>query len=100
MDESLWPEVGKKRFTVTLTVSARASHTADPSDLESFDETQREYLRLAHALGEPTKVAERAGELLNRSLFLLEWIAFEVFLRSTIQGVLPAGLHESSRLIC
>jgi hypothetical protein len=83
--ESRWPEVGKKKFTVTVSVTARAPHTADPADMDSFEQVQQEYLRLAHSLGDPTKVAERAGELLNRSAFLLEWIAFEVFLRSTIQ---------------
>jgi hypothetical protein len=93
MGESTWPEVGKKKFTVIFEVSARAPHTADLSDVESFDETQRVYLQLAHALGEPAKVAERAGELLNRSLFLLEWIAFEVFLRSTIQELIRRHPH-------
>jgi hypothetical protein len=84
-DESEWPQVGMKTFHVTTTLTAKAIHTArDPADMESFDSVQQEYLRLAHALGEPARVAERATELLNRSAFLLEWIAFEVFLRSTV----------------
>jgi hypothetical protein len=84
-DESHWPELGKKKYAVQLKVTAKAPYETEPSNLELFEETQREYLRLAHALGNPSKVTERARELLNRSIFLLEWITFEVFLRATIQ---------------
>ena len=100
MDESKWPDVGKKKYSVTLTVTAKSPHSVDPTNLDAFDETQQEYLRLAHALGEPSKVADRAGELLNRSLFLLEWIAFEVFLRSTVQELIrrhPSVLASGKR---
>jgi hypothetical protein len=84
-DESEWPKVGMKKFHVTTIVTARGICKArDLADMDSFDSVQQEYLRLAHALGEPAQVAERATELLNRSAFLLEWIAFEVFLRSTV----------------
>jgi hypothetical protein len=93
MGESEWPELGKKKFVVTVSITAKASADLNPADLAKFEEIQQEFLRLAHALGEPGKVGERAKELLNRSVFVLEWIAFEVFLRSTIQELVRRHPH-------
>ena len=72
----------------------------DPKDAHDFEAVQRTFLSLAHSLGQPDEVAERAGEVLYRGGFLLQWIAFEVFLRSTVHELLkrhPAKIAAGNR---
>jgi hypothetical protein len=82
------PSVGKNTYEVTYRTTAHATLMTDPTDLSSFEVTQAKFLRLAHALGEPSKVAERAKEILNRTTLLLYWTVFEIFLRDTIQEMI------------
>ena len=94
------PPVGKNQYRVTLTAKARAALNVDLEDMSSFDATQAEFLRLAHALGNPAQVTERASEVLNRATLLLYWTAFEVFLRSTTHEMMrrhPALLASGKR---
>jgi hypothetical protein len=80
------PEPGKYSFAVTFTAKA---HAPIPVELEDdFEEAQQAFLSLTHALGEPEKVAEHAEEMLYRSCFLLRWVMFEVFLRSTVHELI------------
>ena len=90
------PAVGKNQYRVTLTGKARGALELDLEDMSS----QEEFLRLAHALGAPAQVAERASEVLNRATLLLYWTAFEVFLRTTIHEMMrrhPAVLGSGKR---
>jgi hypothetical protein len=91
------PQPGLNAYTVTLKATARAPVDVDLHDLSAFEQNQAQFLRLAHALGEPAKVAERVSEVLNRSALLLYWTAFEVFLRSTIHELLRRHPHKLGR---
>ena len=71
-------------YVVVESAEGTSEVEVDLEDVETFEETQRMFLAMAHALGEPNSVADRAAETLRRSCFLLHWGAFEVFLRSTI----------------
>jgi hypothetical protein len=82
------PIIGQSMYKVKYTITARAPLETDPVDLSSFEDTQAKFLRLAHALGEPSKVTERAREILNRTTLLLCWTVFEIFLRETIQEMI------------
>jgi hypothetical protein len=93
-DRSELPSVGKKSYQVTMDVTAfAASPEVDHRDASRFEETQQQYLRLAHALGEPEEVAERAQAMLTRSAILILWTNFEVFLRETIAEVIRRHPH-------
>jgi hypothetical protein len=84
------PEPGLKKFIVKVkrTEMRTKSIDLDFKDEKTFSEVQRMFLKLAHSLGEPEEVRERAEEDLYRSCFLLQWTIFEVFLRSTIQELI------------
>jgi len=87
-DTSTLPEPGKRRYTVTLRTDASVPHELDPENLDAFEATQTQFLALAHALGNPKEVASRAEAMLFRSALLLEWTAFEIYLRTTIHELL------------
>jgi hypothetical protein len=67
---------GTWRFTATAEVRAQL-----PSRLDPHDDVAHEYLRLAHALGDPAIVKPQAEAMLFRTGLLLQWTAFEVFVR-------------------
>lgn len=78
------PEIGKKKYCVSLKTKATVSIEFDALDTTNFEATQQQFLHLAHAVGKPTEVGERAEEMLYRSCLILYWTAFEVFIRSTV----------------
>jgi hypothetical protein len=78
------PEPGKKTFKVKVLITARAMIGLDNESLDGFEQTQKTYLRLAHSIGKPEEVTDRAVEMLNSSCFLLRWTMFEEFLRTSI----------------
>ena len=81
------PELGKKTYSVTLSVKANACFSADIDDMTQFERTQKTFLRLAHSIGKPEEVADRTQEMLCRSCLLLRWTVFEVFLRSSVYAL-------------
>jgi len=81
------PEPGKKTFSVKLSVKASAPLGVDVDDMTQFERTQKTFLRLAHSMGKPEQVADKAQEILYRSCFLLRWTVFEVFLRSSVHAL-------------
>jgi hypothetical protein len=94
------PAVGMNKYNVTGTDRPIRKISADLEDTSSFEATQAAFLQLAHALGAPAQVAERAKEVLNRATLLLHWTAFEVFLRSTVHEMIrrhPALLASGKR---
>lgn len=79
------PAPGKKSFAVRIEVTALADGPAyDLQDPSTFEQAQQSYLGLAHALGEPEEVGDRAQAMLARSALLVQWTNFEVFLRETV----------------
>ena len=81
------PEPGKKTFTVRLSVKASSPVGLDVDDMSQFEDTQKTFLQLAHSIGKPKQVADKARETLYRSCFLLRWTIFEVFLRSSVHAL-------------
>lgn len=81
------PKPGKKTFSVKLSVKARAPLSVDVDDMTQFERTQKTFLRLAHSIGKPEEVADKAQGILYRSCFLLTWTVFEVFLRSSVHAL-------------
>ena len=79
------PKPPMKTFVVKMKVTARAPLELGIGEAESFEQVQHQYLRLAHSLGEPDRVAQNARAMLFRSCLLLSWTAFEVYLRETLQ---------------
>lgn len=79
------PEPGEYTMRVKSEESALISTELE---LEDYERTQQTFLSLAHSLGESEEVAERAQESLHRSCFLLHWVIFEVFLRSTVHQLI------------
>lgn len=82
------PKPGKYSFQIIVRQTAHAPLPLDLEKKEAFERTQNIFLRMAHSLGEPENVAERAEEVLYRSCFLLQWTVFEVFIRSTVQELI------------
>jgi len=81
------PEPGKKIFHVKVSVKASAPLGLDVNDMSQFEDTQNTFLQLAHSIGKPEQVVDKAQEMLFRSCFLLRWTIFEVFLRSSVHGL-------------
>lgn len=84
------PELGKKKFSVkvSITAKAKAPIDLDPEDTSNFEGIQKQYLALAHAVGKPEEITKCSSELMNHSCFLLQWTIFEVFLKTTIQELI------------
>ncbi|NOS68333.1 MAG: hypothetical protein HOP33_00165 [Verrucomicrobia bacterium] len=78
------PQVGKKTFSVKVSLTAQAPLNMDVEDMSQFENVQKSFLHLAHSMGKPDEVGDRSKEMLHRSCFLLRWTVFEVFLRTTI----------------
>jgi len=62
--------------------------------MHHFDEVQRTFLKLAHSMGKPEEVGERAKEVLYRSCLVLRWTAFEAFLHSAIYDLFRSHPHK------
>jgi hypothetical protein len=94
------PAAGMNTYNIRVIDRPTRKISVDLEDTSSFEATQAAFLHLAHALGAPAQVAERAKEVLNRSTLLLYWTAFEVFLRSTVHEMIrrhPALLASGKR---
>ena len=91
------PEPGKKIFTVQVAITARAPLAMELDDIHHFDEVQRAFLTLAHSMGKPEEVGERAKEVLYRSCLVLRWTAFEVFLRAAIHDLFRSHPHKLAK---
>jgi hypothetical protein len=78
------PEPGKSKFKSEVSISATASVEVDEEQQENFEDTQKKLLALAHAVGETDDLGTKAETMLFQSSFLLQWTAFEVFVRETI----------------
>ncbi len=89
------PHCGKKSFQVSFRIKGQVSDEIEVSDKNvKIEETQTRFLQLAHALGDVESIAKRASEMLNRVVFLLEWGAFEVFLRDTFNELIRLHPHK------
>ncbi len=89
--ESELPEPGMGKYKVNATGPVLTTIGLDIDDPKTFDQVQRVFLTLAHALGSPADVAPRAELMVYRSCFILQWANFETFLRTTVQSLM--GLH-------
>ncbi|MBM6383100.1 MAG: hypothetical protein JSY10_03780 [Paenibacillus sp.] len=78
------PEPGKMKMKVKMEVSATSTIDLDPKDTQNFEGVQKEFIKLAHSIGEIDEINTRASEMLYRSCYLLRWVAFESFLRDSI----------------
>jgi hypothetical protein len=94
------PELGKKTFTVKVSILARAPVEMDVDNIDQYDQVQKTFLRLAHSIGKPEEVSDRVKEMLFQTCFLLRWTVFEVFLRTSIHELFlrhPCKLTYSKR---
>lgn len=85
--ESELPSPGKVKFRPTFSITAKTSIGIDTDDLQDFDKTQQKLVSLAHNVGEVEELGTKAETMLFQSSFLLQWTAFEVFLRETIHDL-------------
>jgi hypothetical protein len=96
------PEPGRYKVAVasfTVSVAAESDHQFDLGDPSQFEEAQSYFLRLAHAMGEPSEVSSRAEAILFRAALLLQWTSFETFVRETVETLLaehPSVIPESA----
>ena len=81
------PEPGKSKFKPQFSITAKASVELDDEKEESFEETQKRLLSLAHQVGETEELGTKAETMLYQSSFLLQWTAFEVYIRETIHDL-------------
>ena len=86
LPKSKLPKPGKSIYTATAVVDVGLDLGLDP-----HTDVQHEYLRLVHALGQPDVVKAHALRMLYRTGFLLEWAAFEVFVKQLTVALL--SLH-------
>jgi hypothetical protein len=96
----VFDRASQHEYDVTVTDRPLRTFSVDLEDMSSFKATQVAFLQLAHTLGAPAQVAERAKEVLNRATLLLYWTALEVFLRSTVHEMIrrhPALLTSGKR---
>ncbi|ARU61898.1 hypothetical protein CBW65_13295 [Tumebacillus avium] len=94
------PGYGRSSFSVEVTADAYTTLDLDPLDMDNFEQVQKTYLTLAHSLGKPDEVKNRAKEILYQGSFLLQWTIFEVYLRSTIQELIklhPTKIASSNK---
>ena len=93
----LWPEEARhlppddqpSPFRATASIQLTVNRpNLDDKDTSQFEATQAEYLRLAHAIGDPDGVMDRSSSMLYRVGLLLQWTAFEVFVRQTTKLLL------------
>lgn len=84
------PEPGKNQYSVSCKVTVSADIDLDIEDVDNFEDIQKQFLYMAHSMGKPDEVTERASEMFYRSSLIHHWTAFEVYLRSAI--------HELFRL--
>jgi hypothetical protein len=94
------PPPMRKTYRVTAKISAVISDSEELEDVDEVEAARQRYLGLAHSLGEPSQVAERASAVLYRVGLLLQWTAFEVFLRQVTEILIrrhPAVLGKGSR---
>jgi hypothetical protein len=82
------PQPGKSKYAISIT--ARASVGVDTEDHQDFDENQQKLISLAHRVGDAEELGTQAEAMLFQSSFLLQWTAFEVFLRETIHSLYRA----------
>lgn len=85
--EAELPSPGKVKFRPTFSITAKTSIGIDTDDLQDFDKTQQKLVSLAHNVGEVEELGTKAETMLFQSSFLLQWTAFEVFLRETIHDL-------------
>lgn len=78
------PEPGKSKFKSEISIAAKASIEIDEEQLDNFDDTQKKLLALAHSVGDTEELGTKAETMLFQSSFLLQWTAFETFIRETI----------------
>ncbi|MGD8219738.1 hypothetical protein [Pseudomonas thivervalensis] len=81
------PEPGKSKFKPKYSITAKASVEVDTENEEGFEETQKRLLSLAHKVGEAEELGTKAETMLYQSSFLLQWTAFEVYIRETIHDL-------------
>lgn len=84
------PAPGKSKFKPKVSITAKSSLSIDTDELTGFEDTQKQLVRLAHAIGEKEKVTSKAETMLFQSSFLLNWTAFEVFIRESIHALYRA----------
>lgn len=81
------PEPGKSKFKPIFSITAKASVEFDTENEESFEETQKRLLSLAHKIGDTEELGTKAETMLYQSSFLLQWTAFEIYIRETIHDL-------------
>jgi hypothetical protein len=81
------PSPGKSKFKPKISIVAKADFSIDTDELTGFEDKQMQLVRLAHAVGDKDKVTNKAETMLFQSCFLLNWTAFEVFIRETIHAL-------------
>jgi len=81
------PEPGKSKFKPQFSITAKASVELDDEKEDSFEETQKRLLSLAHQVGETEELGTKAETMLYQSSLLLQWTAFEVYIRETIHDL-------------
>ena len=81
------PKAGKSKFKPKVSITAKADLSFDTDELTGFEDKQMQLVRLAHAVGDKDKVTSKAEAMLFQSSFLLNWTAFEVFIRETIHAL-------------
>lgn len=94
------PEVDKKSFNVKLSRTESRSYELDIGNLENFEDIQRSFLGLAHSVGEPDEASTKACEMLFQSCLILQWTAFESYIRSTVDELFtyhPEALAKGER---
>lgn len=81
------PAPGKSKFKPKISITAKGDLSIDIDVLTGFEDKQMQFVRLAHAVGDKDKVTNRAETMLFQSSFLLNWTAFEVFIRESIHAL-------------
>ncbi|WP_288132445.1 hypothetical protein [Microbulbifer sp.] len=84
------PAPGKSKFKPKVSITAKAGLSIDTDELTGFEDKQMQLVRLAHAVGDKDKVTNKAETMLFQSSFLLNWTAFEVFIRESIHSLYRA----------
>lgn len=88
IDNPDFPEPGIWTIKIRFHAEVDLHEGLTSEGTQEFGEVQEEFLRLTGSLGDASRVAEHAETHLFRSAFLLQWTAFELFVRQAVRALM------------